>query len=91
MARSLKDLSEEERKALLNAHWDDLVRKDGSGDLASPLGQTAKVPADIASHLLPGRANPAAWGIVNGGGCGKSALEQLGDLKNLANDKLAGG
>lgn len=74
MPRTLKDLSAEERTALLNTNLDDLVIPDNVFD----------------SLKKPGSASGAAsWGIVNGSGCGKSALDNIGDLKQIA-DKIIG-
>ena len=81
MPRTLSDLSDEERKALLNAHWDRLNEAEiplavgTNAPIASPLGRTGPLPADLAAHLQPGRGGGLthAWdvnGICDAPGAG---------------------
>jgi hypothetical protein len=71
MPRTLADLSDEERKALLNAHWDRLNDAEialpvgTNAPIASPLGKTGPVPSDLAAHLIPGRGAGLthAWNV----------------------------
>jgi hypothetical protein len=81
MPRTLADLTDAERKALLNAHWDSMVRDEiaspvgTNSPIDSPLGKTAALPHDLASHLVPGRGAGAthAWDVK--GICGVDALK----------------
>ena len=75
MPRSLKDLSLDERKALLNRVWENMVASeiaspDGANEtIDSPLGTTKPVPHDLAEHVRPfvtGRNDLVAdWKILN--------------------------
>lgn len=73
MPRTLADLSEDERKALLNHVWHQMVATEIASPLGtdvpivSPLGQTGALPHDLAPHLAGG-LNPNAvmdWKILN--------------------------
>jgi hypothetical protein len=82
MPRNLRDLSEEERAALLEAHWDALLEADAEASteaVSAPRASAvaSRLPANLAPHLKPG--NLASWGIINGS-CG-------GGAKPLALDK----
>ena len=80
MPRTLADLTDNERKALLNAHWERMVRDEiaspvGTNDhVASPLGATAALPHDLAPHLVPGTGagGTHAWDVK--GICGVEAV-----------------
>jgi len=71
MPRTLADLSDAERKALLNAHWERLNDAEialpvgTNTPIASPLGATGPLPADLAAHLKPGRGGGLthAWNV----------------------------
>jgi len=81
MPRTLADLTDDERKALLNAHWERMVRDEIAAPvgtnkpIASPLGATGALPHDLATHLVPGSGagGTHAWDVK--GICGADALK----------------
>ena len=62
MATKLRELSDEQRKAIINSALDEL-----------------EVPESVLSNPSFNPGGAASWGIINGGGCGKS-LEDFGEL-----------
>jgi hypothetical protein len=70
MPTTLADMSDADRKALLNAHWDSLVQKEMASPIGtttpipSPVGGPSAVPKDLAAHLVPGSAGLThAWNV----------------------------
>jgi hypothetical protein len=88
MPRTLKDLSNDERKALLNRVWDNMVATEiassvgANEEMASPLGKAGAVPADLADHIRPfvsadGGAL-ADWKILNASCAVPDATSRIG-------------
>jgi hypothetical protein len=75
MPRSLKDLNADERKALLNRIWENMVSTEIASPtgvdaaIESPLGKTGPVPHDLAEHIRPfvtGKGELVSdWKILN--------------------------
>lgn len=91
MPRTLKDLSSDERKALLNRVWDNMLATEIASsvgtdeEIASPLGKAGVVPSDLAEHIRPFLSGAggalADWKILNASCAAPDATTRIGRVQ----------